>query len=180
MSTRIFRHKHVRQFSFPTYDDVGNLYADAVSKTGQFRFAELPVGKTQFTIVRLNEDLGFLQKIQWTNGTLNFLEYLGAHEPFVLYQAQVSGETATIVGSSQIDHAGIPGYFCIQGDSLYAFDGQVKSHHNRAVAEWPYPAGGEPSKALYGIVAGNNNGPIDLTVSVAPSGWRTRKSGAHP
>lgn len=166
--------KQVREFSSPTYDDSGNIYADAVNNNIQFRFAELPAGKSAFTIIRPDEDLPLLNQIQWENGYLIFVETPGAHEPGTLYQAQVNGKTATIVGSEQMFHLDDP-YFWIQGSSFYGFDGQVKGHDNRPIAEWRYPAGGHPTSKMYGIARGVNNGLLAITLSVAPSRSRVRR-----
>ena len=160
--------KQIREFMSPTYDDSGNVYAEAVNDNVQFRFAELPAGKSTFTIIRPAENLPFLNQIQWNNGYLNFVEIPGAHQPGVLYQAQVTGKTATIVGSEQMFHLASP-YVWIQGSSLYGFDGQVKSHNNRPLAEWRYPAGGHPASKMYGVDRGASNDLLDLTLSIAPS-----------
>ena len=165
--------KQIRQFYSPTYDDSGNVYAAAINKNIQFRFAELPAGKSTVTIIRPDEDLPFLNQIQWENGYLNFVEIPGAHEPGMLYQAQVNGKTATIVGSEQMFHLDNP-YFWIQDSSFYGFDGQLKSHHNRPIAEWRYPSGGHPTSKMYGIAKGANDGLLDITLSVSPSRSRRK------
>jgi hypothetical protein len=167
-SATVHADKKLTTFDYPAYDNAGNLYVTAATKTGAFRIAELKARHTRFEPITLNEDVRG-GKIQWDGTYLTFQNWLGQHRGRVLYQVQVNGHTGTVVNEAQLLKAGGDPNFWLQNGSVIGLYGGIKSHNDRAVAAWPYPSGGKPSAPFFGIARGAKNNVIDFTVSVEPS-----------
>jgi hypothetical protein len=61
-------------FKYPAYDNAGNLFVTSDTKKSNFRFGEIQAGQNQFTLIKLNANVGFPNKIQW-DGTYLTFEY---------------------------------------------------------------------------------------------------------
>ena len=164
---QVYRKKELSTLGDTAYDNVGNLYMDAYNVHGKFFIGEMKVGQTQINLIRLraNQVVG---KMQW-DGT-----YLVGKVPkssglgSTVYQLEIAGSKATVVGTVRFAKAGQSGFWISDGTMFQAF-GEVPHKKNEALGAWPYPNGGKASATLYGIVHGKDASIYDLTVSVDPS-----------
>ena len=157
----------------PAYDDVGNLFVSAVNKARGARIAELKVGRTQFTVIKITGyPNAYLRQIQWDGAHLVFLVPNGRGYGTTVDQLQIGGKTATIVHSFLLKYCQSE-YFWIDNatSSLLNFYYPPKTNNNYAVARWEYPFGGKPLSKIYRVTSGHDF-IYDLTVSVAPSAQR--------
>jgi hypothetical protein len=137
---------------FCTYDDKGNLFIDG-GNNGQSLLAELPYRSQQAHIIEIDRPLAAFGGVQWDGRHLA----LGTYN--AIYQLDVAGAVAHVVGVTYLAEAKDVVQFFIQGNriigpDLYAAD----------VGIWKYPSGGEPLSLIYGLFSG----PTGATVSLAP------------
>lgn len=156
----------LRNYSYPAYDDAGNLYVTAATVGGKFRIAEQKAGHKRFTLSTI-ASLSFVNKIQWDGTYLATEVWNGQGLGSTAYQIQISGHTGTIANTIQLARGGGT-YFWIQDGQLIGWYGKVKRRNNHAVAAWSYPSGGKSTSGLYGLTMGKKDGIGDLTVSVPP------------
>jgi hypothetical protein len=131
------------------YDDAGNAFVDAQApNTGDFVFAELPKGgSTLETLATSISGLG--AGVAWDGKYIT----VGIGNPSTIYQLQVSGTTATIVGTTTI--SGNPGL----GKYLVVTKGRQQGHTvidpeiggTKDVGFFDYPSGSGPVKAITGF-----------------------------
>ena len=141
------------------YDDRGDLFATSGGNVG----AELPMGKTLFTTIKLSETLGGVAHVQW-DGTYLALQsfvYLKHNREKLferIFRVQISGSTGKVVSRSHFHDwpEKDPGESWIQGRTIVATPA-------REIVFWAYPAGGNPRKVIRHGRPGNA-----ITVSVAP------------
>ncbi|MGC1381419.1 MAG: hypothetical protein WA814_10415 [Candidatus Baltobacteraceae bacterium] len=127
------------------YDASGNLFVTSGSNAG----AILAKGSNAFTAVTFGELLGVVGHVQW-DGTAFALQTFAARRTGRervqerIFRLTISGSTGTIVGQSHLLGWRVRdgGQSWIEGDTLLA------TPDNR-ILFWPYPQGGEPSKALH-------------------------------
>ena len=156
----------------PAYDDVGNLFVSAIDKARGARIAELKVGRSQFTIIKLTNRNAYLRQIQWDGTHLVFLVPNGRGYGTTVNQLQITGKTATIAHSFLLNYCQDE-YFWIDraSSSLLSFYYPPKTNNNYAIAAWEYPFGRKPKSRIYRVTSGHDY-IYDLTVSVAPSAHR--------
>ena len=140
------------------YDDRGDLFATSGGNVG----AELPMGKTGFTTIKLSETLGGVAHVQW-DGTYLALQsfvYLKHNREKLherIFRVQISGSTGKVASRSRFHGwpEKDPGESWIQGGTIVATP-------SREIVFWAYPAGGNPRKVIRHGRPGNA-----ITVSVA-------------
>jgi hypothetical protein len=158
--------KRIQTFGYPAYDDAGNLFVPANLKR-VFRIAELPTGKSAFTLIKTPNVTGVVSKIQWV-GRYLALELHYDSGGNAIDQIQISGRRGRVVSSTPILRAA-SAYFWIQDGSVVGLSSRIRLHNDQALAIWPYPSGGEPSDKFYGMTKGRKDRAYDVTVSIAPS-----------
>jgi hypothetical protein len=165
----------LKSFSYPAYDDAGDLFTSTSAKHG-FRYAELKANDKTFSVIKPPSEFDFyVNKIQWDGSHVVFENWNARGEGTELYQLHISGRTATLVGSIQLQRADGNTFWMQDGSVFGPFAKPLPNHHSRAIAYWPYPAGGKQTSRFYGIANGKQNEIYDVTVSVAPSEPRIRK-----
>lgn len=151
------------------YDDAGNLFVDGLNPSVEPEFDELPAGASTFTKITLNKSIGFPGNIQ-ANGShlaLDDVQYEGQNTS-AIYQLQLSGATATIVGTTQLTGSQEVFGTWIAGKRVVApEDGSSQGRSTDAVKYWPYPGGGNAVKTLHNGGSDFFDGPFGAAVSPA-------------
>jgi hypothetical protein len=124
---------------FCGFDGAGNLFLDGESYGGGFRLAELVNGSTSFTDVTLNKDIGQPGGVQWDGSHVA----LGDQQAGIIYQLQITGSSATVVGSTPLNDSKDVVQFWIDGKTVVGPDA-VKSD----IRYWSYPSGGSPNRTI--------------------------------
>jgi hypothetical protein len=154
-------------FTYPAYDDSGNLFLGADIVKGKFRnsqIAEIRAGKTRFTFINVSTDIGYPVKIQW-DGSYLTVKFEPSNHQYAIAQIQITGKTGTVVNSVPLKSAISQNFYWIQDSLIFAVVGHLR-HNNWGIGAWRYPKGGSPKSSFYGI---KSQGIGDITVSVAPS-----------
>jgi hypothetical protein len=146
------------------YDKQGNLFVDGEAAGSiYFGFAELPTGKARFTDISVNGAFTDAGAVQW-DGRYIAVQTLGSgRSPALIYRLQVSGSTATIVGTTTLRsnrNRYNGGQFWIQGSRVIGPD-----NSGETVAFWKYPAGGRGLKTIKNV----GTEAWGITVSLAPN-----------
>jgi hypothetical protein len=132
---------------FIGYDTKGNLFADGSDSSGIFGLAELAAGGSAFTTVTLSgATINFPGTIQYADGALVVGDQSGSSGHSVLYQATVSGGTATVTGSTQLDSASDAVQAWVAGTGVV-----VPDAGSATVQYYAYPAGGSPTVTISGL-----------------------------
>jgi hypothetical protein len=141
---------------FIGYDTKGNLYVDGSDSSGIFGLAELAKGASAFTALTLSgATINFPGTIQFARGSLVVGDQSGSAGHSVLYQTTVSGTTATVTGSTQLDSASDAVQCWITAKAGVV----VPDAGSATVQYYPYPAGGSPTTTISGF-----GQPIGATV----------------
>ena len=133
---------------FSGYDSKGNLFVDG---SGQTPLAELAKGGSAFIPISTDQTIVFSGGVQWDGHYLA----VGDQETSDVYRFNVSGSSATLVGTTPLN-GGNAGGFWIQKHRLV-------TSQSGDVDLWKYPAGGSPVKQI----AGGFYGPLSMMVSTA-------------
>jgi hypothetical protein len=134
------------------YDNKGNLFVDGLTGQGSFQLAELPKGSASFTnLVLPPSSIEAPGYVAWDGKYVA----VGDSVSNKIYQVQVTGSDATIVGSSLLSGAHAPWYvFGFPSVNKGDWDKQDKSiiadDDGTGVGVWTYPAGGTPLKIISG------------------------------
>ena len=141
-------------FSWCTYDDQGNLFANGRNfQKGESDLVELPVGGSTFSQITVQgANVHGNGSIQWDGNYLAIVKlYAGENKkgPATIYQLQISGQNGKVVnavklqGSHVSDRNGwMTQQFWVHNHTIIS----PKSTDNR-VGLWDYPAGGDPIRS---------------------------------
>jgi hypothetical protein len=157
------------------YDNSGHLYVSiATGQSNEAQLARLSKSRGSLVVLTLDKQIylssEFAPVPQWDGShvAISFDEHSGLKEssPITVYQLQISGTKATVIGISQLNspknhHAG---QTWIQRDTI------VAAYYDRGYANigtWAYPAGGNLERSIRRI-AKNATILTGVTVSVAP------------
>lgn len=138
---RKYHDKTIHYFQFCGYDNSGNLFVDGV-KTGKFQLAELPKGHSSLTDIALDKTFTFAGGVQWDGTSLA----IGDYEQNAIFRFQISGNSGTKIGETNLDGASFPIGFWIQGSTVIAANDDGAS-----VMYWDYPGGGPHYKTIAGL-----------------------------
>jgi hypothetical protein len=163
----------------PVYDDSGNLYLNGRNKHERFRLAELRVGHSDYTVIRYPHgpwDYSVYppNQLQWDGKYLAFEEVPYSGYGNTLYQVKVMGSTSKVVSTAHLLRSNKDRLFWLHAGLLLGFYGGEEKNGRYAVAVWHYPGGGKPLAHFYGVKNGNYGNYPELTLSIAPSGTRSR------
>jgi hypothetical protein len=128
--------------SYCAYDDKGNLYVDGsgdVKPWDEFEFGELPVGKSTFTIISLNQNFNYSGGVQWAKPYVA----IDDSRSDVVYEFKIRGAYGYVNGTTPLEGGSYVFDFWIEGSKLIGPNAGGSS-----VMIWNYPAGGEPVKTL--------------------------------
>jgi hypothetical protein len=159
-------------FLYCTYDDLGNVFATAEGGSNTGALTELPKGGNTIIYIPVNKSFGNAGAVQWHGKYLALGDPSGSNEgPARIYQAQVSGSTATVVNTIKLytghrkrnlNADGLE--FWIQGHHI-VYEEAAKLGgfvQNENVGLWHYPTGGIVISTI------PISGPLGVTVSLAP------------
>jgi len=154
-------------FTFCTYDDVGNLFADG----GPANIIDmLPKGGGALAEIQLSKNIDS-GSIQWASNVLAIANVSGvSHSDQLIYKVRVSGNSGRVTGpillsNSRGTHAVGSVQFWIQGRTIIG-PGYKPPGINGILEFWKYPKGGLATKT---ILSKNNRAFFGVTVSIAPS-----------
>lgn len=167
-------------YAFCTYDNNGNLFADAGGDDGKFHLIEMPYGSETFEEIAVHgASIHDAQSLQWDGTNLALaspsIHLKGRHHlrgPLTVYVLHVSGSVAQTVNklnlrsSKKNRHLTYDVQYWIQGSVMMGQNGTVGT----GLGLWNYPSGGKPFQVL--VPHTNVSG---VTVSVAPTHSRIRK-----
>lgn len=145
------------------YDKLGNLFVDGYSGS-IFGLAEIPAGGSGFTNFTVSQNIQFAAQIQW-DGTYVAVE---TKDSPTIYQLQLYGSTATVVGSTTLSGVGTRAtQSWIFGDKV-AVPTAPGTKRAIEILFWKYPAGGYPVKSFTGFI-GKGHAMLDgVTYSRPP------------
>jgi len=127
---------------FNGYDAQGNLFADGFTgNRSGFALVELPEGGSKFVTISTSNAPEFPGSVQWDGTYLTVFDQLTNQ----LYQYTVSGKTATLKGTVQLNGASDCAQTWIVKGLLYCGDA---GNNNGEV--FKYPAGGSPIAVFTG------------------------------
>lgn len=155
----VYTDSNANYFTFCGYNNAGNLFIDGISKQGPPILAELPAGGTLHDIT-LDKAVG-TGPVQWDGQQMT----LEDPSPPVIYQINIEGSTATVVGTTKIRNQTktrrVPyALTYIEGDTVIAAEGRG----NKRLGYWNYPQGGKPVRVLGDLLQGKN-GFGSITIS---------------
>jgi hypothetical protein len=137
------------EYSFPAYDDAGDLFVDGFPIQGGVILAELPSGGSALEAISMNQTVEEPGGLQWDG------KYLAIGDQYqnVIYQLAISGTSATSVGSTSLGGADYIFDFAVTGIAKgQQGNGVVAgSFGNGSVFGWSYPGGGQPAQSLSGL-----------------------------
>lgn len=147
---------------FCGYDDKGDLFVDGRDTSGDFVLVELPRRAKKFVTIALTQGIGAPGQVQWDGKHLAIGDT--GVSPSVIYQFDVSGSTATEVGSTTLAGSSTVEQFWIQGGRVVAPDPDRSCGGSQkgCIAFYRYPAGGSATKTIALPSA------FGATVSLAP------------
>jgi hypothetical protein len=152
----------MKSCAFGGYDNHGDLFVDGKDSSGAFVLAELPKGSKTFITISVSQGIIAAGQVQWDGKHLAIGDT--GVSPSVIYQFDVSGSTATNVGSTTLGGSTMVEQFWIQGRNVIAPDPKRSCGGSQTgcIAIYRYPAGGSAVKTIDLI------GAFGATVSLAP------------
>jgi len=153
-------------YYFDAYDSSGNLYVSGRGpKGGTFELSMLPSGGSSLEAMTLNGGtIYFPGTVAWVGGSLILGDQsCNDANTSCLYEASVSGTTATITGSTSLtDSCDVVEAWVTS--SIVAAGNYNYCGSSSNVDLWAFPAGGAPTKTASGVTE-----PIGATISSAGS-----------
>jgi hypothetical protein len=151
---KMYTDSNVHNFLFCGYDNQGNLFIDGYpTGGGNPILAELPAGSGTIQAINVGsvEPAG---TIQWDGQHITVED----PSPPTIYQLDVSGSTATVVGTTKIRNQtktkNTPKALTyIYGGTVIASEGKG----NKRIGLWNYPQGGKPAEVLNDLLRGKNH-----------------------
>ena len=159
-SPKLFQDPAMALMLWCGYDNAGNLFVDGLNQKIAAQLAELPKG-SNFTNLTLDGSIGFPGNIQWDGShvTVDDVMYQG-QKTSAVDRLQISGSTASIVGTTQLTGSEEVFGTWIAGKTIVA----PEEEPNEAVDFWRYPKGGAAEKSL-SKSSGFFDGPFGAVVS---------------
>ncbi len=139
------------------YDDSSNLYLGALpfSSGRRITLARLSNGSKSISAVSLDKNVYsgylFVPSVQWDGGQMTIstvpeVEGRKGSGLLSIYQLQVTGSTATVVGTTNLKYKKDRhrGQTWIVGDGVIGID----DYKGGKISTWSYPAGGSPQSTI--------------------------------
>ena len=138
---------------FDGYDAHGNLYVSGSTGGGAYVLTVLPKGGGSLARVTVqNGTIHYPGTVAWTGATLVLGDQKCAgKKASCLYQASVSGRTASITGTTPLGNACDVAQAWVGTTQTAAGDYEYCGDPRSGAALWPYPGGGSPSKRVAGL-----------------------------
>jgi hypothetical protein len=162
-------------YDYCGYDKYGNLFVDGNTGGGgapDFLFAELPSGAGGFNDITLPQSIYIPDGVQWDGKHVAVGDETAGGTPIsAIYQFNITGSTATEVGSTPLEREGggsaptsVTAVW-IAGKKVFGANGASASGDNNP-GIWKYPAGGGAEKVFPWSPSGSYQGE-GITVSKA-------------
>ncbi len=174
----IHRSERANYYWPPGYDNKGNLYFEAYTKSGDYRLMVIPTGQEKMMTLSLKQAINFAGAVQFDGRYVSASDQaFGSAQQTGVYQLSVTGTVATLVSASVLQASGA----CTTSDIVQPWlpklgSGKTLPIAKKAVAGnldcasvgfYDYPAGGTPTKVLTGD---GIEAPGGVTVSRANNG----------
>jgi hypothetical protein len=130
---------------------------------------QLDTGSGTFKTITLNKRVDSLEDLQWDGKYLAIDDF---YETGTIDRVQVSGSSGTIEGTTSLGDAQFYGYWTWLQDGTFISPIYTGYDRDSLVDFWSFPSGGNPKKKLPPDFGDRRI--FGITVSVAPSGTRTR------
>jgi hypothetical protein len=142
-------------YYFAGYDGAGDLYSSGLTSKNAYALSTLPHGAKRMSPVRIEGGrLHFPGTVLW-NGSALVLgdQRCGGAKTSCLYEATVSGTTATIEKRIPLAQSCDVAQVVLQGYDLYGgnYDGPGCARGKSSVDAWKFPSGGRPVDSTSGI-----------------------------
>ncbi|MGB8910392.1 MAG: hypothetical protein WCC84_16740 [Candidatus Cybelea sp.] len=165
---------NINNLYYSDYDARGDLFVDGTG-SGQNGavLAELAKGGKQFIDISLDETLNSAGVIRWDGS------YITIKDGITIYQLQVSGSTATVVGESRLTGLWDKQYASewIQGKTAISPHFSGLRHFDRDLGFWLYPSHGRAYKVIKIINKSKTEQLLSVTVSRLIEPSRSRVEG---
>lgn len=141
-------------YFFAAYDESGNLYVDGLTAKSAYVISVLPAGKhTLSTMTIHGATLYYPGTVDWTGSSLILGDQeCGARKTSCLYEASVSGSTATITKTIALSGSCDVAQVAIEGSHVYGGDYQHCTRSDESTVDrWAFPAGGKPGATIKGV-----------------------------
>jgi hypothetical protein len=134
--------------AFCGFDNDDNLFVDGTTSGGSVALTELPRNAKSFIVITLAQSIAAPGQVQWDGKHLAVGD--AGVSPSMIYQFDVSGSTATKVGSTTLGKSVGVEQFWIQGDEVIAPDSKRSCSQSETgcIEFYRYPAGGLPTKVI--------------------------------
>jgi len=131
--------------SYCGYDGNGNLFVNGYNGQ-QYGLSELPTGASEFTRLSINGSLGEPREVQW-DGTYITWESGGGQGGYAVSRLQISGSTATVVGTTNFNVRHYATQSWIFGNRIIIpYESNGRRMSASIVGIWKYPKGDTPIK----------------------------------
>jgi hypothetical protein len=130
---------YVANYYYCGYDDKGNLFVNGEGNGSEMQFVELRKGASTLTDLALQRVISVsgMGQVQWDGHHITVEDLTTAS----IYQLQISGSKAHVVGTTRLSGWSSPALSWIQGSTIIVPNGDQGAE----LATWKYPAGGRPT-----------------------------------
>jgi hypothetical protein len=148
-----FSNPNVSNYYFAAFDSKSDLYASGETAGGTYILSVLPHGKAAMSTVTIKGGtIYFPGSVARTGSSLVLGDQECGHKKrSCLYEASVSGTTATITGSTPLSGACDVAQVQLANGQIAGGDYQHCGRGTSSVDLWPFPKGGPPSKKVTGV-----------------------------
>jgi hypothetical protein len=145
------------------YDNAGDLFVSGLNGS-QVGLSELPVGKSDFSLVSINGNFDGAGQVQWDGSHITVEGRISDH--IKVSRLQISGSTATVVGETRFKGRLRNAYQSWIFGNKILIPYSSRGFQVNKISLWDYPKGGEPTSKLGQF--GEFTKFAGVTISLAP------------
>lgn len=148
-----FSNPNQYNYYFAAYDSKSNLYVSGETVSGTYILSVLPRGKAVMSSVTVKGGtIYFPGSVAWTGSSLVLGDQECGHKKrSCLYEATVSGTTASITGNTPLSGACDVAQVQLSNGRIAGGDYQHCGRGASSVDVWPFPKGGPPINKAIGV-----------------------------
>jgi DNA-binding beta-propeller fold protein YncE len=148
-----YSNPHQYYYYFAGYDAGGNLYTSGMTFKSAYILSTLQRGKkTMSSIAISGGTLYFPGTVLWNGSSLVLGDQqCGDANTSCLYEASVSGTTASITATIPLTNSCDVAQVVVQSDAIYGGNYQFCAHGKSSIDQWAFPSGGEPVQSVTGV-----------------------------
>jgi hypothetical protein len=145
-----FSNPNMSEYYFAAFDSKSDLYVSGQTANGTYVLSVLPRGKAKMSTVTIKGGtIYFPGTVAWIGSSLVLGDQECGHKKrSCLYEASVSGTTATITGMTPLAGACDVAQVQLTNGQIAGGDYQHCRRGASSVDLWPFPKGGLPSKKV--------------------------------